>query len=75
MGLEKVKYSYHVKELPALYDKITVNIRGLLSYAIDSKQFSPMLVPALMQKLPNDIKLELSKKLGKTDWNIDEIIQ
>ena len=41
LGLDKVNYSYHVKELRVLYDKITVNITGLLSY-IDSKEFSPM---------------------------------
>ena len=75
LSLEKVKSSFHVKELRSLYDKITVNIRGLLSYGIDSRQFSPMLVPVLMQKLPNDIKLELSKKLNRKEWSIDEITE
>ena len=75
LSLDKVKNSYHVKELRSLYDKITINIRGLLSYDIDSKQFSPMLIPILMQKLPNDIKLELSKLLNKKEWNLDEIIK
>ena len=75
LDLPRVKSSYQVKELRALYDKITVNIRGLSAYDVSSKQFSPMLVPIIMQKLPQDIKLELSKSLKKKDWNLDEIVE
>ena len=69
------KGNNNIKELRALYDKITVNVRGLLVYDIDSKQFSPMLIPILLQKLPQDIKLTLSKALNKDTWKLDDILQ
>ena len=61
MGLEKVKSSF-IKKLRALYDMITVNLRALLSYEIESKQVGPMLVPVILKTLPDDIRLEVSRK-------------
>ena len=74
LNLNRVRNN-NIKELRALYDKITVNVRGLLVYDIDSKQFSPMLIPILLQKLPQDIKLTLSKALNKDIWKLDDILQ
>ena len=53
LGLEKVKSSSFIKKLRALYDMMTVNLRALLSYEIESKQFGPMLVPVILEKLPD----------------------
>ena len=51
-----------------------VNTRALISYNIDSQQFGPMLIPVILDKLPADIKLKVSRKMNDKDWQIDEII-
>ena len=74
LNFEKVKSSLLIKDLRSLYDKITVNIRALISYNIDSQQFGPMLIPVILDKLPADITLEVSRKMNDKAWQIDEII-
>ena len=34
-----------------------------------------MLIPIVLEKLPNDIKLELSRMLGTDKWKIDEFLE
>ena len=73
LGLEKVKSSSFIKKLRALYDMITVNLRALLSYEIESTQFGPMLVPVILGKLPDDIRFEVSRKMNGEDWDLDNL--
>ena len=64
LNLEKGKSWLLIKDLHSLYDNITVNIRALISYNIDLQQFGPMLIPVILDKLPADIKLEVSRKMN-----------
>ena len=54
---------------------ITVNLRALLSYEIESKQFGLMLVPVILEKLPDDIRLEVNRKMNGEDWDLDNLIR
>ena len=69
-----IRESEFINELRALYDKIMVNIRALKAYEVTSEQFGPMLSPVILQKLPRDIKLEVSRRLKEQDWKIDELL-
>ena len=31
-------------------------------------------MPIILEKLPNTIKLQISRKLGKENWNIEEFL-
>ena len=75
LGLEKVRSATSVKELRTLYDIIMVKIRALTAYDITSEQFGPMLSPVILQKLPSDIKLEVTRQLRDQDWNIDKLLE
>ena len=33
-----------------------------------------LLVPIILEKLPKTIKLQISRKLGKEDWNIEQFL-
>ena len=77
LDLERVTSSHAVKDLRALYDKIMVNIRALQAYGVTSEQFGPMLSPVLMKMLPNDIMLEVNRRLkdrNLQDWFIEEML-
>ena len=54
-----------VKEMRKLHDTIESNVRALRSLRINHEHFGPLLVPIILEKLPNTIKLQISRKLGK----------
>ena len=75
LKLEKVFNSKNVKELRNLYDRVESHIRSLLTAGISQENYGPLLIPIVLEKLPDDIKLELSKKLGTDKWKIDEFLE
>ena len=73
LDLPAVASASHIKELRSVFDKIVVNIRALNALGITSEQFGPMLSPVVMKMLPNDIKFEVSRRLGSA-WKIDQLL-
>ena len=63
-----------VKEMRKLHDIIESNVRVLRSLRINYQNFGPLLVPIILEKLPNTIKLQISRKLGKENWNIKQFL-
>ena len=63
-----------VKEMRKLHDTIESNVRALRSLRINHEHFGPLLVPIILEKLPNTIKLQISRKLGKENWNIEQFL-
>ena len=72
--IEKVKNG-NILDLRNMYDKIEANVRALNSEGIDPSHFGPMLIPIILEKLPNSIQLHISRKLGKDNWNIEEFLK
>ena len=63
--------------LPSLryvYDKISVNVRGLASLGVSSEQYGSLLVPIVMSKLPSDVRLQIARKNSSEVWNVDELL-
>ena len=58
-----------------IYDKISVHVRGLSSLGVSSDQYGSLLIPIIMSKLPNDIRLQVARKSSKDVWEIDELLQ
>ena len=54
-----------VKEMRKLHDTIKSNVWVLRSLGLNYEHFGPLLVPIILEKLPNTIKLQISRKLGK----------
>ena len=59
------------------YDKLETHIRSLQSLGINSKQFGPMLVPVLMDRLPPDLALIISREYDSKRedvWELDSLL-
>ncbi|XP_066923479.1 uncharacterized protein [Clytia hemisphaerica] len=65
--------SKNVKGLRNLFDKIETEIRSLDSLGCDSTTYGTMLIPIIMEKLPQDIKLVLSRKFEDV-WKLTDIM-
>ena len=84
MKIPPVYSSTDIRKVRKLYDAIEQNCRGLQALGVTSSSYGAMLVPVLLQKLPEDIKLELTRKLEKpsTDettsddqWDLDHLLE
>ena len=48
--------------LRVVYDKITVHIRGLTALGVGSDQYGSLLIPIIMSKMPNEIRLRIARE-------------
>ena len=58
-----------------MYDRVESHIRSLLTAGIPQENYGPLLIPIVLEKLPDDVKLKLSRKLGTNKWKIDEFLE
>ena len=73
INLDKI-ISCDVVQLRRLYDQIENNVRALRTVGISAEHFGPLLIPILLEKLPNVIRLQITRKLGKTNWDIEQFM-
>ena len=81
LNLSYVSTNSDVK-LRELHDAIEINVRGLKNLDITSSHYGPILVSIVMSKLPDDIKLIVSRSMSsstteesKNEWKIDELMK
>ena len=61
-------------QLRYVYDKLSVHVRGLFSLGISSEQYGSMLIPIIMPKIPNEIRLVIARKNIAKICNIDDLL-
>ena len=54
-----------------IHDKVSVHVRGLESFGVNSEQYGSLLIPVIMAKLPNDIKVQIARRTTQDVWKID----
>jgi len=65
-----------IKGIRQLYDKTEINLRGLQNLGIESKQYGTLLIPILLNKLPQELRLIISRKFESSDgWELDELLK
>jgi len=62
-------------KLRKLYDEIEVRIRALQSMGIQADSYGTLLVPVLLLKLPDDVKLEISRGVEDGKWNLGDLLK
>ncbi|CAB3993299.1 Hypothetical predicted protein, partial [Paramuricea clavata] len=61
------------KKLRRIYDEVQQHVRGLKAVGISSKQYGKLLVPILMNKIPQELQLKITRKLGKEKWDLEAL--
>ena len=74
LKLDKV-VSTRAKELRELYNKVEINTRALRSSGISTEHFGALLIPVVLEKLPNIVRLQISRKLGSNNWSIEDFME
>ena len=55
----------NASQLPLVYVKISINIRGLESLGVSSSQYSSLLIPVITSKLPHEIRVQVARNTAR----------
>ena len=64
----------NIMHLRAIFDNITVYVRGLESLGISAEKYGSLLIPVTMSRMPSDISLQVARKTSEDIWNVTEIM-
>ena len=63
-----------IRKLRQLYDPIEVHMRGLQSLDVSSETYGMLLVPVLLSKIPEEIRLIIARKVKDDTLDLDTLI-
>ena len=75
LKLEPVSNIHEIVKIRKLYDSIETHIRSLANLKIESETYGTLLIPMILAKLPEEMQLLISRKVGKDDWKLDELLK
>ena len=64
-----------IRKLRELFDFIEAQIRALQALGVESTSYGSLLTPVILEKLPNEVKLIISRKLDKEVWELSDLLQ
>ena len=67
--------SDNASQLPLVYVKISINIRGLESLRVSSSQYSSLLIPVITSKLPHEIRVQVARNTAREVWDMSELLE
>lgn len=68
MNVDSVTSTYNLKALRQLYDTIESHVRGLKSLGVSADSYGSLLSSVLLNKLPQELRLIVSRKASGDDW-------
>ena len=74
MMLKRIKSGRNVKDLRTLLDQMESGIRSLQSVGVQQDHYGPMLIPVLLEKIPDEIILDISRTMPKGGWKIQDFV-
>ena len=72
--IPKVASTSEVKRLRSLHDTVESHVRGLESMEISSEMYGCFITPIIMQKLPEEFRIAISRNLESETWDLKEIL-
>ena len=65
----------NLKRLRELYDQVEAHVRALQALGVESGSYGKLLIPILMEKLPTNLRLIISRCIDKQEWDLDVILR
>ena len=75
MNLEAVISQHNTRKLRHLFDSVEVQVRGLKALGISSESYWSLLSSILLNKLPPEIRLIVSRGLAEETWDLDQMLR
>ena len=61
--------------LRAMYDNLETHYRGLNAMGVEENTYSSIVVPAILEKLPQALRLTLTRGTKYLEWSMKELLQ
>ena len=61
-------------QLRFVYDKVSVHVRGLEALGVDASQYGSLLIPVIMAKLPQDVRVQIARNTTQDVWEIGALL-
>ena len=74
MQIERITKERNATELCNLLDTVESHVRSLGSQGVNKDHVGALLIPILQERLPTEIKLQISRKMGKENWMLDKYL-
>ena len=65
----------HLDRICGLYDKIETHVRSLENLGTSSESYGSLLIPVIVNKLPEELQLVISRKLEKGKWDVEQFMK
>ena len=75
LNVNAVTSDHHLRELRRLYDQSEANIRSLKALGVESESYGAMLSSVLLNKLPPELRLIVSRKVSTDDLDIERLLK
>ena len=75
LSISTVASDEHLRELRKLYDEAETNIRSLRTLGIEPESYGAMLSSVLLNKLPRELRLIVSRRISADDLNVEVILK
>lgn len=63
-----------IKLVRNVYNKIEINVHSLQALGIKSEMYGSLLIPVMMEKIPEEFQLVISRKMKSDTWDINELL-
>ena len=74
LSINAVTCDTHLRDLRRLYDQSEANIRSLKALGVEPESYGAMLSSVLLNKLPPDLRLIVSRKISADDLDMDSLL-
>ena len=64
----------HLRRLRLLYDRVEAHVRALQVLGINSESYGKLLIPLLMEKVPPNMRLRISRTVDQPEWGLDVLL-
>ena len=75
LRITAVTSHYDFKGLRRLYNAIEINVRGLKALELEAESYGSLMVSILMNKMPPEIRLIVSRNLNSEKWDFKDVMQ
>ena len=75
LKLDAVPSQHNLKAIRHMYDLVETHVRGLKSLGVNSDSYGSLLLSVLIQKIPPELQLILSREIGGDNWDLDDLLK
>jgi hypothetical protein len=75
LNTDAVTSPHNLKGLRHLYDSVETQVRGLRALGVPSESYGSLLTSVLMNKLPQDLRLIVSREITDGELNLDALMR